>query len=241
MATFSGEFSILEAAQDLSLFGLDFPDANELYDARVRMIEKFCHPTLPESLVNKAKESLELTKDAHAACEQFRLTAKTVSEQKLDAETLFLIASSILERREQVQGETGTTNLRASEQMAQARRVFLRAVILNLRDVNSNKNLKEILEECLAGVDGLDRITLTMQANLLAAQQKQLRMTAEMLAAVTYRPQPSRIAPNEQFVIFPSRIVGCGANSRPCAPSFALLQCSVWPSLLLLCFSSALA
>lgn len=179
-----GDFSIFDAAQNLSVSGLAFPDADELCDARVRMIEKFCRPALPESLVNKAKESLELTKGAHAACEQFRLTAKSVSEQPLDEETLFLLAASILEKREQAPGAAG--NLAATEKMAQARRVFLRAVVLNLRGAGSEKSLKEVLEECLVGVDGLDRITLTMQANLLAAQQKQLRITAEILPAIAY-------------------------------------------------------
>jgi hypothetical protein len=156
-----------------------FPNANELLERRVQMLEKFTRPALPVSLVSKANEAISLTRNAQVACETFVLIARKIAEQPIpsDSVSLFQIAALALENDQ----ATVALDANTKEVIDLARGHFLNAVITELKSGRADKTFKEILDDCVAGTDDLMQLTLPIQASLLVAKQKQLASVVQVL------------------------------------------------------------
>src|SRR3954463_4516117 len=99
MISDSKNASIFADAMNLSISEMAFPDANELFERRVRMLEKFTGPSLPDSLASKAIEAVRLTRSAHASCDAFVSIARKIAEEQgaNDSASLFMLAALALD------------------------------------------------------------------------------------------------------------------------------------------------
>lgn len=196
MSTDTGGAAILAGALNLTLPELVFPDVDELFQRRVRMLEKFCRPGLAESLVSAARDSIEATRMAHLTCNRFASIAETIASLPRDAASLFILASINLDREaESTPDDAETLEIIGPEAMAEtkqrlslARKRILDAVMSNLQTGDGSKTLRDILNECLVGADELTSLELTTQTTLLASKQRQLQVVVDTL------PELARLA-----------------------------------------------
>lgn len=181
MSSNSDDSSVFSDALNLTISEMAFPDANELFERRVRMLEKFTRPPLPPSLVSKANDAVSLTRSAQAACEAFVSIARKIAEQPIpsDSVSLFLIAALALESDQAAM----PLDAKAKNAIDTARACFVTAVIADLES-GSTKTFREILNDCVAEADDLLKIALPAQATLLIAKQRQLAGVAQMLPSL---------------------------------------------------------
>jgi hypothetical protein len=179
MNSHSSDASIFADALNLTISEMAFPDSNELFERRVRMLEKFTRPPLPESLVSKANSAISLTRSAQAYCDAFVSIARKIAEEHgvSDSASLFIVAALTLENDQ----ATAAVDAKTREVMKLARGYFLSAVVKELKNGSGDKTLKEIVDDCVAGTDELMQIALPIQATLLIAKQKQLATVVQTL------------------------------------------------------------
>jgi hypothetical protein len=170
--------SVFTDALNLTLSELTFPDSTELFERRIRMLQKFTSAALPDSLVSKTTDAISATQEAQSACDLFLVLAKTSAGLSIDSAGLFQIAALALEN----EAATLAIDDKTREITKSARLTFLNAVIGGLKSEKDNRTFREVLEACLVGADGLTATALTTQATLLVAKQKQLAALSGMLA-----------------------------------------------------------
>src|SRR5260370_22143400 len=143
MSSNSNGSSVFADALNLTMSELVFPDANELFERRIRMLEKFTSAALPESLVSKTTDAINLTRYAQSSCGLFVTSARTIAELPTDSVILFLLAALALEN----EAVTATVDDKAKEMLSLARNTFLSAVVGKLKSGKLDGTFKDVLDD----------------------------------------------------------------------------------------------